>query len=63
MTILLLMAVGFLGYKLYQTSKQKQIAYNHYMTDRVLGGQPPQYMVGPDGKHHPMWCPNCGRNL
>lgn len=63
MTILLIVAVCALGYKLWQTNKQKQIAYNRYMNDRVVGGGQPQYMIGPDGRHVPMWCPNCGRNL
>ena len=63
MTMFLIAIVGLLAYKLYQTTKQKQIAYNRYMSDRVVGQQAPQYMVGPDGRQHPLWCPNCGRNL
>jgi len=61
---LLFGAVVFLGYKLYQVNKQRQIAYQHYMNDRVVGGnQYPPFMVGPDGQRRPMWCPNCGNNL
>lgn len=63
MTFIIVCIAGFLAYRLYQTSKQKQIAYNRYMEDRVVAGNAPNYMVGPDGSKHPMWCPNCGRNL
>jgi hypothetical protein len=63
MTFVLLCLAVLLGYKLYQVGKQKQIAYNRYMNDRVVSNQQPHYMVAPDGRQVPMWCPNCGRNL
>jgi heterodisulfide reductase subunit A-like polyferredoxin len=63
MTLILALIVLALGYKLYQTSKQKQIAYTRYMDDRVVHNQQPHFMVTPDGRQVPMWCPNCGRNL
>jgi len=63
MTFILLVAIALLGYKLYQANKQKQLAYNHYMDDRIVNQPQPNYMVGSDGVRRPMWCPNCGRNL
>ena len=50
-------------YKLSQVNKQKQIAYNKYMDDRVVNQRVPQFLIGPDGTKHPTWCPNCGKNL
>jgi len=63
MIAILICVVGILAYKLYQSNKQKQIAFNHYMQDRVVNQGQPSYLIGPNGQQHPMWCPNCGRNL
>lgn len=63
MTFILLVGMAFLGYKLYQSNKQKQIAFNHYMQDRVVRQGQPSYLIGPNGQQHPTWCPNCGKNL
>ena len=65
MIAILTLGVIVLAWKLYQSNKRQQIAYNRYMNDRVVQ-QPmsrPTYFIGPNGEKRPMWCPNCGRNL
>jgi len=59
MGFLLFGAVCYLGYKLFKVSTT-----NKYYAARYMNDVPPQQlMYTPNGQAHPVWCPNCGRNL
>ena len=66
MTIIITIICGYILWKLFTTSRKQKIAYKRYMEDVAFGNDRtnrPGFMVDPNGRQHPTWCPNCGRNL
>jgi hypothetical protein len=59
MILILAGAVAFLAWRLNKVNKSRNIVMNRY----IEATNPNHLMYDPSGQAHPMWCPNCGRNL